>query len=556
MFNKYIKLSKKLYLDNKFFKIIALSTPILLFLVGLISHPKSILTNDWDYFLQLYESFRISVLEYGQFPWWNPWVAGGVPLYANPQFALFSIESASTLFFGSLYGLKIAIVIYNILGFWGMYLLCKKVSSNEVRSVLIAYVFVFSGFIVSHIVIGHLTFAMYYLVPWLFYYYLQRENIKYGYIYFVCFFIFFINSSPHYIVIQSILLIMALLIFDYLRTIFDKKTIPIKKDMIAYVLISVFSAHKLMMSYDYVMGFPKTSLNIENNAFNQSLSSLFQPYLINRPLSNFNLVHGWYEYNAYLSIFIFILLLILLYRQIKHRPERSKISNICLAVAIFFFTLSLGPFSSWSPSQLQSKIPILSSMTISSRWLGWSSFFILLSLVTSKSKFKYFNLLLFLAALELFLFNHMLFYRDYTKLLPPIKSVNFDIHTDFLPGDPNRFYKATLANLSEVHGYEPIIGYDYNTRPTKRVGSNLGGRLISQNAEIVLFTPNKIIIKRLGEGKILLNVNPSNYWRVNGKQLFRGYRAVETNELFEINDPSETIVCEIKPSYSLLIPEL
>lgn len=560
MFKKYIKLgiqlSKKLYLDNKYFKFTLLSAPIPLFLVGLIIHPKSIMTNDWDYFLQLYEAFRVSIIEYGQFPWWNPWVAGGVPLYANPQFALFSIESVNALVFGSLYGLKIAVVIYNILGFWGMYLLCKKMSSNEIRSILIAYIFIFSGFAVSHTVIGHLTFAMYYLVPWIFYFYLQRQDIKYGYIYFVCFFIFFVNSSPHYIVIQSVILIITLIIFDYARAVFNKRPIAIKKDFISYILIALFCIHKLIFSYNYVIKYPRSSVNIEVNTVAQSFSSLFQPYLLSKPLSNFNLAHGWFEYNAYLSIFILILILVILYRQIIHRSEINKYSNVCLGIAIFFFILSLGPSSPWSPSQLQSKIPILSSMTISSRWLGWSAFFILLSLATSKSKFKYFNVILFLAALELFVFNHVLFYRDYIKFLPPEKNINFGIHTNFLPGDPNRFYKATLANLSEVQGYEPIIGYEYNTRPTKRVGSNLGGKLISDNAEIVLFTPNKIIIKRLSEGKIILNINPGNYWRINGKQLFRDYRAVELNEVFEIDDPSETIVCEIKPSYSLLIPEL
>jgi len=54
----------------------------------------------------------------------------------------------------------------------------------------------------------------------------------------------------------------------------------------------------------------------------------------------------------------------------------------------------------------------------------------------------------------------------------------------------------------------------------------------------------------------ILNINPNSYWRVNGKQLFRDYRVVEPNAEFAITEPSETIVCEVKPSYSLFILSL
>lgn len=545
-----------LYNSNKLFKFVLLSIPVLFFVLGFLLHPNSVIKNDWDYFLQLYEAFRISVLKYGQFPWWNPWVAGGVPLYANPQFALLSIESLSVLILGSLYGLKIAILIYYLLGFWGMYKLSKRISSSESRSVLVAYIFTFGGFTASHISLGHLTFAMYLLVPWLLYLFIIRFDTKYSYLYFALFLAFFINSSPHYIVIQSTVLVVILYLFDYARRFINGYTMPIKKDLAVFSIASILCIHKLVFAYQYVSFFPR---DIDTNASNSLalvFSSVFQPYYTTVPLSNYSLPYGWHEYYSYTGLLLIILIVIILYRQIFHKKERSIYSNLCFFVGAVALIVSMGSFYGWSPYMILLRVPILKNMSVPSRWIGWSVLFILLGIILSKAKIKFFNTILLIVVIELFLINRLFFFHEAIKFIPPVSKSIFDIYTDYEKKDSNRFYKSTLANLSEVHGYEPIIGYQYDERPTKRVGYNLGGKLISDNAEIISFTPNKIVIKRLREGKIILNINPSNYWRVNGKQNFRSYRAVEINELFEIDDPSETIVCEVKPSYSLLIPRL
>jgi hypothetical protein len=77
-----------------------LSLPILLFTLRFsILDARMGLSGDWAYFLQIYEAARLSILEYHQFPWWNPWNLGGVPLYANPQFGLVSIQMPLVLLF-------------------------------------------------------------------------------------------------------------------------------------------------------------------------------------------------------------------------------------------------------------------------------------------------------------------------------------------------------------------------------------------------------------------------------------------------------------------------
>src|SRR6266516_7540877 len=55
--------------------------------------------GDFGYFAQVYEAIKLSILGYHQFPWWNPWIAGGIPLYANPQAGVFSITTLFALIF-------------------------------------------------------------------------------------------------------------------------------------------------------------------------------------------------------------------------------------------------------------------------------------------------------------------------------------------------------------------------------------------------------------------------------------------------------------------------
>src|SRR5680860_319765 len=181
----------------KWLFIVVASMPICFFLYQYLTTGNKILTGDFDYYAQMYEAFRISVLKYGQFPSWNPWMAGGLPLYANPQFGLISIQSILSLIFGAVYGLKLAYGIYALAGFWGMYILGKKVlKSGTLRSVLIAYIWVFCGFFAGH-GISHFTFSLFYLLPWLVIFIYNRKD-KWAWLWLALIESFIILNSIHY----------------------------------------------------------------------------------------------------------------------------------------------------------------------------------------------------------------------------------------------------------------------------------------------------------------------------------------------------------------------
>ena len=64
---------------------------LLLIFTGLIYLPfvavpgAAPLAEDYDWVMASFEAVRKIIVEYGQFPWWNPWQFGGVPGFADPQ---------------------------------------------------------------------------------------------------------------------------------------------------------------------------------------------------------------------------------------------------------------------------------------------------------------------------------------------------------------------------------------------------------------------------------------------------------------------------------------
>lgn len=530
--------------------VVLLSLPILAFISGIWIRPRSALVGDWDYFLQMYEAFRQTVLHYHQFPWWNPWVAGGVPLYANPQFGLVSLQSPLVLVFGTLYGLKLALTTYYLLGFWGMYLLAMRLSGQKLRSVLLAYVFAFSGFAAFHIFGGHLTFAMYLLVPLLLYFFVRRSETKYSWLWFVLFTAFFVVSAPHYIVVQSCVLLVVVASYDYLRRWQTNRQLPYQQDLIALAAIAVLVCHKLLYSLQYLHDYPRIIGYQTPVSLKLMLLAMFWPYYNGTPFEpRWGLEYGWAEYSAYIGWLALIVLLgCVIYIVVKKKWHQEYRSLYCLAVVVACMSLAAGSFAKLAPYHILQKLPVFSSMGVPSRYLGWAALFVILFFAVLRLRSRLLNVALALIVLDLFCAHSVMFTR-HTQLLNTSANYNndFELVTNYQPSDENRYYNGTLQNLGEVHGYEAILGYDMN-RPTGRVGINEGGKMISDNARIVYWSPNRIVIERLTGGLIYLNQNPGSYWLVNGQRIFADMKVTEPNKSFVITDQSKQIVCTISPT--------
>ncbi|HEY1046233.1 MAG TPA: hypothetical protein VGF79_07330 [Bacteroidia bacterium] len=125
--------------------------------------------NDWDLTYMTYEIARASIVEHREWPLYNPYLAFGSDVTANPQSVVAGIFMLPVLLFGTFYGLKVSLLLAILLGLFGMRALILKINPNPLIALMIAVLFCSSAYLGRHIVqAGHSNFMYFYLFPFLF----------------------------------------------------------------------------------------------------------------------------------------------------------------------------------------------------------------------------------------------------------------------------------------------------------------------------------------------------------------------------------------------------
>lgn len=137
---------------------------------------------DWDITYSYAEFARKNILEYGQIPAWNPYVLGGTDFYSNLQNFHFGIFFPLVLIFGTIIGMKLQIIAFYLLGFWGMYRFLRVIYINSVYAFWGSALFCFSTYFAWHgIYSGHHNSMVIQSLPWWLYSYesFKRNNFRY-----------------------------------------------------------------------------------------------------------------------------------------------------------------------------------------------------------------------------------------------------------------------------------------------------------------------------------------------------------------------------------------
>lgn len=128
---------------------------------GKIGHDYS---YDFPMLLDGYSWF----LENGLFsvPWFTPSFCGGMPLFPSPATFYFSIIQFTSFFFDPMSAMKIALLVFGAIGFWGFYFLLRRIFLTESWPALLGgALFLFNGFFVCRLIVGHIEFHGFMLVP-------------------------------------------------------------------------------------------------------------------------------------------------------------------------------------------------------------------------------------------------------------------------------------------------------------------------------------------------------------------------------------------------------
>ncbi|HLD42713.1 MAG TPA: hypothetical protein VJB08_01860 [Candidatus Nanoarchaeia archaeon] len=163
--------------------------------------------GDWDQHFFYSEAARKTILEYHQFPFWNPWYCGGNALLAHPESLFLGPFFILNLIFGTVIGFKLQILVHLIIGMLGMYLICQWYKLRRFSSYLAPILFMLSSAFANRVVAGHTLYFSMAFLPFVFYFYLRSYSaMRYGAISAV-FLVFIVFSGGTYPFLFSVLLI-------------------------------------------------------------------------------------------------------------------------------------------------------------------------------------------------------------------------------------------------------------------------------------------------------------------------------------------------------------
>ena len=159
--------------------------------------------QDWSLHLVYQDSPRTSIIEYKQFPLWNPWHCGGYPILAAPEVRFLSPFFLFQLIFGTIIGIKIEILFHLIIGMLGMYLLSRDYGLNRLISYLPPIVYFINSMFSLPIAVGMTWIPTLAYIPWVFLFFRRSFKNKRYIIFCVIFLVlvFFEGGVYHFLML-------------------------------------------------------------------------------------------------------------------------------------------------------------------------------------------------------------------------------------------------------------------------------------------------------------------------------------------------------------------
>ncbi len=319
--------------------------------------------RDWDLFSCVAAIPAGSILHYGQFPFWNPYLSGGNILFHHPEVAVLTPFILLYLIFGAIIGLKLQVLICYFLGFWGSHKFFQELGISPLSAAVAAIAYFGSVHFALHFAEGHMPFTHFAFLPWFLYFVLRAGKV---------------TAGKHWrgVIWASVMLALMILgnggavpfvytmIFSFLfiglRAVQTRQLTELKNLLLATFGGVGLAAVKVIPMVIYLLqnkwiGNPNESIPFSalGVIFFGTRHSLFA--------SNFTGQYWrWHEYGAYISPVLALFAIVAL--AVHFRKHVTL-----LLVALFFLLLGVGHFASWSPWAFFTSLPGFSSMRCSGR---------------------------------------------------------------------------------------------------------------------------------------------------------------------------------------------
>ncbi|MBT3832638.1 MAG: hypothetical protein HOB98_15145 [Gammaproteobacteria bacterium] len=139
---------------------------LLLAPVGIEGEEPLHLGHDYGYFLpHLLNGYYWFLANGLSIPWFTPAFCAGIPFFANPQSLYYSVPQLLTFLVDPLASVMLTYYLFGWLGFIGCYWLASLYNRSSLISCFAGMAFMLNGFYASRMVVGHLSFHAFMLLP-------------------------------------------------------------------------------------------------------------------------------------------------------------------------------------------------------------------------------------------------------------------------------------------------------------------------------------------------------------------------------------------------------
>jgi len=292
--------------------------PILIFCVVSFIFSSPILKNitfwgqmDWDQFTFWNAVPKQTLLEYNQFPLWNPFANGGNVLLAHPHSPFLSPFYILVLLLGAVFALKLEIIIHLFIGLMGMFFLARYIKVEKQGSYLAAFIYMLSSVYALHLTEGHTEWLAMAFMPCVFLYYLKSWDTSKHILTAILFFaLIFLSGSVDVLLISFTFLTT----YAFLKSIQIRKITPLRILLIIFTGTFLLCAIKMIPLIEFLLQYPRSipEMGTTGPTLHRILLSKEQAFL---DILGWETTHkmgwtyAWHEYGAYVGIipiFLFI----------------------------------------------------------------------------------------------------------------------------------------------------------------------------------------------------------------------------------------------------------
>ena len=319
--------------------------------------------HDWDVMTSYRYITVLSLKEYGEGPWWNPWMCGGFPAFGHYEAAsnLVSPYLPVFLLLDVHHAIRVEVAANALIGLAGTYLLAGQFTRSIGLRTLLAIAYGLNGRWALQAATGHGMHLQYCWLPWVLYFFHRAQRphqlhhaVISGAILGYMVFAGAIYPLPH--------TALALSLYAVLLAGFARSWRPLATLGIAGTCGVGFGAPKLFAVLDGLSRAPRLIESKEVIGLKELVVMLTDP---SQAYGRFPIrvpAYGWHEWGLYVGpVFALCLVLGILFAR-GPREDSLKI------VGILFVLLGFGAFHRHSPWALLHHLPIFSSQHVPSRF--------------------------------------------------------------------------------------------------------------------------------------------------------------------------------------------